>query len=120
MIYEKCRGDELSLQNQLVKGSGISGNFTFFWHIVLSSLEKGTLSEIFELLTVIEAVAEEGRVANCYRSAVVGSSDNNIKTTASFSDPIGNKVIRIRHGGRGAALRAGVKLVKQICSISTA
>ena len=88
-------------------------NSAYLWYIVPGYNEESRLSETLDYLTSLQPLLKSKGLKMNVVLVDDGSRDNTYKIMKDFADNTGNFAVRIKHGGRGAALRAGIKFVQE-------
>jgi glycosyltransferase involved in cell wall biosynthesis len=79
-------------------------------------MEENRLSETIDYLSSLQPQLKTKGLEMLLVLVDDGSSDNTYKIMKKFADSTGNIALKIRHGGRGAALQAGVRVMRNVIS----
>jgi glycosyltransferase involved in cell wall biosynthesis len=87
---------------------------TFLWYVVPGFNEESRLYGTLDYLQSLQPSLKKNGLEMVIILVDDGSSDNTYKIMKQFADKTGNFAKRINHGGRGSALQAGVRLVREV------
>jgi len=87
------------------------GGITTIWYIIPAYMEEKRIGKTLEHLSILKDVLKKEGIKVIPVLVDDGSSDRTYDVMLKYVDVLESIALRIRHEGRGAALREGVKVV---------